>query len=341
MKNRASFSTPILFIIYDRSDTALQVFDVIKKIKPEKFFIASDGPAERYSEEKDNVFSLRQKILNDTNWKCNIKTLFGEKNLGPRNWISSAITWFFDNVEEGIILEHDCLPDESFFFFCQELLNKYRSNNRVMHISGANFLFGKTEINSSYYFSKYPFIWGWATWKRAWEKYDIDMAGWENFNNNEKLKDILKSKLEQDYWKNVFKRTENGRFHTWDYQWIFTIWNNKGLSINFSRNLVSNIGYDERALNTYYSNCILSKIKLDKIEKLIHPSYMAVNDEADSISFEYYFGEHISVLFNQNDLLHDECEKRLKLINDLTHTAQERLKVIDILDEEIKRLKSG
>jgi hypothetical protein len=340
MKHTELLKTPVLFIIYDRADTALKVFNAIKQVQPENLFIASDGPACRYDGESDNVLNLRDSILKKINWQCNVSTFFGEQNHGPRKWISSAISWFFENVDYGIILEHDCLPDKSFFYYCTELLNKYKSEKRIMHISGANFLYKKVIPKSSYYFSKYAFIWGWATWKRAWTKYDVDMTGWDDFYRKGRLKKILNSKLEQDFWAKVFERAKNGRFNSWDYQWFFTIWNNNGLSINSSSNLISNIGYDEKALNTYYDNCILSNVKRNRIQKIVHPRSLTIDEIADRISFEYYFGEHINVLFEQSDLLNDECEKRLKLINELNDIAKERLDVINVLDNEVKRLKS-
>lgn len=340
MINKTYLECPVLFIIYDRADTTLKVFNSIKRIKPNKLFISSDGPAKRYENEYSNVINLRKEILNLIDWDCEINTFFGEKNLGPRLWIAESINWFFNNVEEGIILEHDCLPDDSFFYYCRELLNKYRHTTQIMHISGANFLFGKCDIKASYYYSKYPFIWGWATWKRAWEKYDLAMADWEKFHRENKFKDILNSKLEEDYWKNVFERVKNGRFNTWDYQWIFSIWKNNSLSINASRNLVSNIGYDEKALNTYNPNSILSQIKPDKIENIVHPAEFKVNKEADRISFEYYFGEHLNNIFDQNEHLQKICDERLELINSLVKTAEERLEIIKNLELEIKKIKN-
>jgi len=151
MKNQDYLNVPVLFIIYDRADTALKVFNSIRRVKPKQFFIVSDGPAKRYENEYWNVINLRKEILNLIDWDCEINTFFGEKNLGPRLWIAESINWFFNNVEEGIILEHDCLPDDSFFYYCRELLNKYRHTTQIMHISGANFLFGKCDIKASYY----------------------------------------------------------------------------------------------------------------------------------------------------------------------------------------------
>lgn len=339
MRVSKSLKTPVLFIIYDRADTALKVFDMIKQVQPAKLFIASDGPADRYKEEKGNVLNLRQQILNGINWNCNLNTLFGENNLGPRKWISSTLDWFFENVEEGIILEHDCLPVKSFFYYCEELLYHYRKNHGIMHIGGSNFLFGRKKFWTSYYFSNYSNIWGWASWKRAWQKYDITMPGWEEFNSHKKINDFFKSKIEQDYWTHVFERAKNGQFNTWDYQWFYNIWNNGGISISPAVNLVSNIGFGKGAVNTNYSKTVVSNLARRELKNIRHSYRIKIDEEADRISFEYYYGEHLNNLFEQNEELHKTCVERLNLINELTKVSKERLQLIETLDNEIKRLK--
>lgn len=339
MKQAETFKTPILFVIYDRSDTARQVFNVIKQVKPENLFISSDGPANRYKEESENVLNLRKEILEGINWKCNVRTRFGGHNTGPRNWISSSITWFFENAEEGIVLEHDCLPGTSFFYYCENLLQRYKSNPRIMHISGSSFVFGKKEFRKSYFFSKYCNIWGWASWKRAWEKYDIAMTGWEQFRNENKLDNILETNIERDYWRHIFDRAKKGLFNTWDYQWFYNVWNNNGISICPAANLVSNIGFGKGAVNTNYSNTVVSNLERHEIKKIKHPYRIKIDEEADRISFDYYYGEHLNNLFEQNEELHKTCGERLKLINELTKVSQERLQLIETLDTEIKRLK--
>jgi hypothetical protein len=339
MGHPKSFKTPVLFIIYDRADTALHVFDVIKRVCPTDLYIASDGPAGRYPEEKNNVLNLRKDILDSINWECNVWTMFSETNLGPCDGVKSAIDWFFYYVEEGIVLEHDCLPEESFFYFCQELLNKYKNHEEIMHISGSNFLFGKLEIEHSYYCSKYPFIWGWASWKRAWKKYDPILGDLENFFSSETTKSFLNSKIENDYWANIFYLTRKGRFNTWDYQWIYSIWKSRGISLNSSKNLVSNIGYGKGAVNTGYHKTILSNMERVPMERIYHPSSLKKNGAADRISFENYFGEHINNLFDQNENLQRICEERLELINSLVKTADERLGIIEVLESEIKKIR--
>ncbi len=222
-------------------------------------------------------------------WKCEVKTLFRENNLGCKIAVSEAITWFFDNVEEGIIIEDDCLPSPDFFPFCEELLKKFRDNEKIMHISGANYQFGKKHGAASYYFSIYPHIWGWASWRRAWKKYDVNLTDLENFKNKNTIKKIADQPKEQLYWLSRFEMVKNGTFNTWDYQWVFACWNNEGLSISPNYNLVTNIGFNNEATHTV-SETPIANMPLEKLNTVIHPNKIIVNHKADHFIFENIFG---------------------------------------------------
>src|SRR6478736_1770065 len=176
MRNIAPFETPILFIVFNRPDTTRVVFEAIRKVKPKKLYIAADGIRSKVKSDEENCAKVRA-IVNDVDWECDVKTLFHEENLNCGKAPSTAISWLFENEEEGIILEDDCLPSTSFFLFCEELLERYRYDSRVMHIGGNNFLNGWQKDNDySYYFSRSGHIWGWATWRRAWNKFDFDIS---------------------------------------------------------------------------------------------------------------------------------------------------------------------
>ena len=172
--------TPLLFIIFNRPDVTLRVFNELKKQKPKYLFIAADGPRAGFEDDIDKCKRVREVVLNEIDWDCEVKTLFRDLNLGCGHAVSGAIDWFFENVEKGIILEDDCLPNKSFFYFCENLLESYKENDEVFAISGANFQ-DKKIGKASYFFSKYLYVWGWATWRRAWENYDFDLSGLENF----------------------------------------------------------------------------------------------------------------------------------------------------------------
>ncbi len=259
LKNKFKFTTPVLFLVFNRLDTTKKVFNEIKKAKPKQLFIAADGP--RNSEEKKKTDDVRKYILDNIDWECEIKTLFRDKNLGCKYACSSAIDWFFKNIEQGIILEDDCLPSQDFFRYCQEMLERYKDNNRIMHISGTNVM-GKTSIKESYLFSKTYNVWGWATWRRAWKHYDVEMKLWPKYKNlimfNKLRHNGVISNLKS--WR-IYNLTYNGNIDTWDYQWELAIRINKGLSIIPKVNMITNMGIgggthtvnygDEKMVKTY------------------------------------------------------------------------------------------
>lgn len=287
------FDTSILFLIFNRLDTTKQVFSVIQRAKPKKLYIASDGPRISKAGEKEIVDSVRKYVLDNINWECEIKTLFRENNLGCKIAVSSAITWFFKNEEQGIILEDDCLPDLSFFQFCQELLQRYRDDERVGIISGDNFN-DKKIGEADYYFKRIPHIWGWATWKRVWDKYDVDMSEYEEFKNNNKIKEIWSNKKIQKYWIGVFDDVKNNKIDTWDYQLSFSCFKNDFFNICPNKNLVKNIGFGDNATNTFLK--IKGVSNLDSSTMSLPPKhpdgfyYKEINDKYinKKISKNYY-----------------------------------------------------
>ncbi len=266
------FETPILFLIFNRPEPAFQVFEQIKKIQPKCLYIAADGP--RKDKKGEAVLCIKTRaVVQQIDWDCEVKTLFREENLGCGNAVYSAINWFFDDVEQGIILEDDCLPDLSFFPFCETLLNRYKGDSDVMHISGTNSQFGRIVGDGSYYFSKFARIWGWATWRRAWEKIDFDLNNLDNY--------LDKEKGISDYWKENLINTKNGKTDTWDFQWIFTVWLLNGKTISPNVSLVRNIGYNEDATHTQKAHWWLSRIIYGSIKNIIHPSTTEINTKAD------------------------------------------------------------
>jgi hypothetical protein len=217
------------------------VFEAIAEIKPKYLYIAADGP--RPDKPGDvELCSQTRSVIERINWDCEIKTLLRDKNQGCRSAVSEAINWFFENVSEGIILEDDCLPDKSFFPFCAELLAKYRFDDRVMSISGSNLLTEGWKKGMQSYHWGHGGIWGWATWKRAWDLYDIEMKNWPE----QQTKNRIKAGLGTTEWYNsyygMFESSYNGSLNTWDIQWFYSILINDGMAINPCVNLVKNIG---------------------------------------------------------------------------------------------------
>lgn len=278
-------ATPVLFIIFNRPDTTQRVFECIRAARPRLLFIAADGPRKDNPADEVKCKDARA-IVKNIDWTCDVKTLFRDQNLGCREAVSSAIDWFFENVEQGIILEDDCLPHPDFFPFCETLLEKYKNDNSVMHISGGNFQFGEKRGNASYYFSHISHIWGWASWRRAWKTYDVDMKDFPEFLKSSKpffINDQL-----QQYWLFHFRRMYRGA-DTWDYQWSYAVMKNHGYCIIPNTNLISNIGFGEQATHSFDKKDPLANMATGPIGDLVHPATIGFNLEADRFTIESVF----------------------------------------------------
>lgn len=295
------FNTPILFLVFNRLDTTELVFQAIKKNKPSKLYIAADGPRIDVVGEKEKCEAIKKYILDNIDWDCEVKTLFRDKNFGCKLAVSSAISWFFENEEQGIILEDDCLPNDSFFKFCEEMLYKYKNTEEIAIISGDNF--NKSIIgDADYYFSRIPNIWGWATWKRTWEKYDLSMLMYEEFKNNNKIKNIWSKKIVRNYWIDIFDRVCNNKINTWDYQLAFTIFLNQCLCVCPNKNLVSNLGFNGSFTNTAVKNKKLSNLKVEEfnfpLKMTENVSYRESNDYyMNKIMLNNYILKKILIFF--------------------------------------------
>lgn len=286
-------NTPVLFIIFNRPDTTARVFEAIAKAKPRRLFIAADGPRPDKAGEAEKCKIVRE-IVQRVDWECEVKTLFREENFGCKMAVSSAITWFFEQVEEGIILEDDCLPSDSFFPFCTELLERYRNDSRVMMISGNNFQDGIQRGDASYYFSAIPWIWGWATWRRAWWKYDVSMRTLPSMVRDRMVQSLSLDEAVQQYRLRYFIPTYEGEIDTWDYQWIYSILINHGLSVCPQVNLVRNIGFSAEATHTFDSASKMAEIPAGTLQAIRHPSLVLPDVPAD----DYFYDQYLNVYCN-------------------------------------------
>lgn len=275
--------TAVLFMVFNRLDTTKQVFEAIRKAKPPKLYIAADGARNNKEGESEKVKAVRDFILSNIDWQCEIKTLFRDKNLGCKYAVSSAITWFFENEEMGIILEDDCLPSQSFFWFCEELLELYKDNMSVWHIGGTNLQNFIKRGDADYYFSKYIHVWGWASWANRWEFYDAELY---NVKDSSFLFNTFDEITVRKYWTEVFQSIKENKIDTWDYQWVFTIWNNNGLAIIPNVNMISNVGFGIEATHTKnYEN------PAETFDFTIsnHPSQLSLDKKADDFTFKYIY----------------------------------------------------
>ena len=244
---KATFTTPVLFLIFNRPDTTQQVFSAIREAKPPRLYVAGDGPRPEQSNE-DEICELVRSIATNVDWDCEVKTLFQDQNLGCRLAVSQAIAWFFENEPEGIILEDDCLPSQSFFWFCQELLEDFRQDKQVGAICG----FYSNELDykpsASYFVSRYLRVWGWAGWRRSFEGYDANLKNLIENNNTWQSKMFNhKDVLLKNYFQQMFDQVANGEIDTWDTQLQYLLWQKKQRVVVSSKNLIQNIGWIQGA----------------------------------------------------------------------------------------------
>ncbi len=245
-----SLKTPVLLLVFDRPETTRAVVDTIRAARPSEYFVAADGPRPDRQDDAEKCRAARE-IATAVDWPCNVHTLFRDSNLGSGPAVASAITWFFEEVPQGIILEDDCVPSRSFYRFCDELLSYYQENPVVMHISGDNFQYGKKRGNGSYYFSRYTHTWGWATWRRAWKQYDFELA------------------------------PESERSHVWDGQWLISVEKSHGMAVLPNLNLVTNIGFGENATHTHTLERFAMLPAQEMPFPLKHPDRIEIDRAAD------------------------------------------------------------
>lgn len=241
--------TPVTFIFFNRLDTTKCVFEEIRKVRPAKLYLVADAPRRGRDDDIEKVKETREYVESRIDWPCEVNRNYAESNMGCKLRISSGLSWVLSIEEETIVLEDDVVPRKEFFFFCQQMLNKYRNVDKIMMISGTN-LIRNCKKKESYYFSYFSSIWGWATWRRAWEKYDPEMKDWPNVRKHWKLWSIQPglSYLFLVWNMNYVYRKE---MDTWDFIWDYARYRNRGLGVVPNANLIKNIGFNrEDAVHT-------------------------------------------------------------------------------------------
>ncbi|MCP2500538.1 MAG: glycosyltransferase family 2 protein [Deltaproteobacteria bacterium] len=280
---------PVAFLVFNRPDTTARVFEAIRQARPPRLLVVADGPRGDKPGEAERCDAVRR-IIDWVDWPCEVLKNYSDTNLGCKNRVSSGLDWVFETVEEAIILEDDCLPHPTFFRFCEELLDRYRDDERVAQIGGANFQFGKKRTPYSYYFSVFNHIWGWATWRRVWRSYDLDMTRWPEIRDSKWLRDFSTDTSGMEFWYRYFQKAYQGEIDTWDYQWAFSCWLQRRLTVLPNINLVSNIGFLQDATHTKSSRSRLGNIPTEPLQfPLIHPPYIARNVEADTFTDKNMF----------------------------------------------------
>lgn len=280
--------TPVALIIFNRPEVTERVFAEVARARPPKLLVVADGPRADRPGEREKCAATRA-IIERVDWECEVLTNYSEVNLGCKRRVASGLGWVFEQAAEAIVLEDDCLPHPTFFRFCDELLEKYREDERVMLISGDNFLRGEKETPDSYYFSRYALTWGWASWRRAWRYYDVDMKLWPQLRGTRWLLDLHGDPLAASYWADVLEEVyASERTRTWDYQLAFACWAFNGLAITPAVNMVTNIGFGAEATHMTMDTSLVSNLPALEMQfPLRHPPVMVRDWEADQISFKH------------------------------------------------------
>lgn len=273
MNASSSLNTAVLFLVFNRPEVTAQVFEAIRKARPPRLYVAADGPRAGREGEAERCAQVRH-IATAVDWPCEVKTLFREKNLGCKRAVSGGISWFFEHEEQGIILEDDCLPSQSFFWFCENMLNEFKNDNRVGSISGSLRGFNQLEIEHSIAKSKYFNMWGWATWSRVWNGYDVEFfASKVSFDE---YKEYFRNRHVMHYWRSIYEKMRFGRIDTWDYQVIFQFFDKGYLTIYPKVNLVRNLGFGFDATHCFDPNDPKAKIKCS--EFAVNYSNLSLDD---------------------------------------------------------------
>lgn len=240
------------------------------------------GPAgERLAEEA-------RAAAQEVDWDCDLRTLVHDRNLGCKNAVGSAVTWFFEHVDEGVILEDDCVPDPTFFAFCADLLERYGEDERVSGIAGSSFRAAGATGEVSYAFAAHTIVWGWATWRRAWAHYDSSLSRWPQLRETGWLEGLLRDRASARFWRAVFDRDHRGEIDTWDFAWTFACWVQYGLTAHPAANLITNIGFDDRAVHTRNPASPLAAVPARAIGfPLVHPPDVVRDYELDRFIAEH------------------------------------------------------
>ena len=288
MTTRVNCRTPIVLFVFNRPTLAAQVFEAIRKARPERLFLIADGPRHAGDEPKCDA---SRALAKQVDWECEVLTNFAEKNMGCGHRLASGLDWVFANAAEAIILEDDCVPAETFFPYCEKLLAHYRDDPRVMHISGSSFLPSGVRSKHSYYFSKYASCVGWAGWRRAWKHYSFEIPSWAEFKRV-RLNTVCPDPIEAAHWvRRLDAIARGGRDDVWDYQWSFALWEQGGFAVTPTVNLIAYIGVGEDATHSRKVPRWHNR-PVGSIHELVHPLAVAHDAELDRITFDEFYGGH-------------------------------------------------
>jgi hypothetical protein len=270
----SQLETPVALMVFNRPELTRRVFAAVAAARPNHLLVIADGPRTDRSGERELCDEVRE-IVSAVDWPCKVETNFSEENLGCRRRVISGLDWVFSLVEEAIIVEDDCLPDPTFFPYCAELLERYRDCEQIGIISGFNPMPQSFPFPYSYYFTRQVLIWGWATWRRTWQKYDASLTAWPAVKQGRMLERSWREQKLYEPWTGIFDKVHAGVGpDSWDYQLVYSLWTRNLLNAIPSRNLVQNIGFGEEATHTKQADPGL-KIQAQNLDfPITHPPAM-------------------------------------------------------------------
>lgn len=305
--------SPILLIAFNRPDTTQKVFDAIKKAQPKKLYFAVDAPRVGNTQDEKNVKMVKD-IINQVDWDCEVHKKFADKNLGCGPGPAAAITWVFENEDRAIILEDDCVPAQSFFPYCDELLEKYKNDTRVWMISGNQYNEEAVNTAHSYFFSRYGHSWGWATWKRCWDEMDISMKKYPLIIEQDLYKSAFRTNEEAEFFQKKIERIYNDDeliTHIWDFQFGFTISSNGGLCVVPKKNLVTNIGYQgthSEKKNKFHDRTVDENFSITS-----HPDFILCDINYDAYHFKHHWNRKTPIVIKLLEKIKRIMKAKIKL----------------------------
>ena len=287
---RDAVKSPVALFMFRRPETTARVLEAIRAARPPLLLVVADGPRTNRPDDAPACAATRA-LIDGVDWPCEVRREYATANMGCRRRVASGLAWVFGQVPEAIILEDDCVPDQTFFAFCDQLLERYRDDPRVAQISGANNQKGRRRGTHSYFFSRYNNVWGWASWRRVFDRYDVDMHRWPELRDAHWLAGVLDDQRMVRFWTQQFQAVYEGRIDTWDYQWIFSTWLHSMLSLVPNRNLVRNIGFGAGASHTPAQDPFAND-RLEPIDfPLDHPPDVTRDHQADRFTERFEFTE--------------------------------------------------
>ena len=283
----------MLFLVFNRASTTARVFESIRQARPRRLYVAADGPRASRAGEAARCDEVRR-IATAVDWPCEVNTLFRAHNLGCKQGVAQGISWFFAHEQEGIILEDDVLPDPSFFGYCEALLERYRADERVAAIAGCNQISDHYTAADSYFFTRQNHVWGWASWRRAWQHFEIDMTSWPEWDRAGSLQCLLEDRCAEHYWRQRYGRVHQGQIDTWDYQWMYACWRTGGLTVMPAHNLTTNLGLGPDVEATHTSKAVPRFVRDNPAKPLAmplrHPTEISRDAEADRLIQRHVIG---------------------------------------------------